>query len=120
MKVQLQREKETWNAPGRILRPITFALPYFRTPYGTYIHRVRSGAMHEWDGELSHVHFRFWCGGAGFAQHRVGRKVRPGELFAQAPEGAILCATCEGRAIGAGMEGSHKINGRMVRFSPRA
>lgn len=52
--------------------------------------------------------------------HNSRRKARKGGfLFEHAPEGEVLCATCEGRAIGAGQDDSHQINGRMVRFAPR-
>lgn len=125
MKIALQRSKAFARytpPPGCGHTAISFALPYYRSPYGQYIHRVRSGFIHRRDGLISHLSFSFWCGTTGFIEGdpkiRIGTK-RYGDLFASIPEGGILCATCEGRAIGAGMDGSPEINGRAVIFSPR-
>lgn len=42
-----------------------------------------------------------------------------GVLLAIVPENEVLCATCEGRAIGAGQTESRLINGHMVKYAPR-
>jgi hypothetical protein len=94
------------------------SLPFFRSSAGSYIHRVRSGVHFYDDGEYTHTALAFWCGMCGFAgsskRHKGG-----GQFFETPPPGTEVCATCEGRAIGAGQIGSHKINGRVVKFSPR-
>jgi hypothetical protein len=95
------------------------SLPYFRSSVGNYMHRVRWAQHHLFDGEYKHTAIRMWCGQVGFAgskeMHRGG-----GHFFSLVPNDAVICATCEGRAIGAGQDGSHKINGRIVRYAPRA
>ena len=92
--------------------PLTKSLPYFKSnnTNSKYFHRVRYGARHDCLGV--HYSIGFWCGGGGF----IGKK---GQLYAELPEDAVLCATCEGRAIGAGMDKTHTINGRFVKYSPR-
>lgn len=97
---------------GHATKPIRQALPFYKAAKGTYVHRVRSGQSHWRDGKLSHTHVDFWCGAAGFP----GAK---GKLTAQPGEDDVICATCEGRAIGAGLEGSPMINGRKVGYNPR-
>lgn len=112
-KVALLREKPTWFRPNRT--PITRALPFFRSYQGHYVHRVKSGALHPAHGDFEgHMHFHYWCGGIGSIS-----KKKPGQLFAIPPEHAVFCATCEGRAIGAGMDGARIICGRTVIYSPR-
>jgi hypothetical protein len=113
MKVQLQvRPPDGIEPPGFSARPIRQALPYYKAVRGTYVHRVRSGQSHYRDGKLSHIHVDFWCGGHGIPSAN-------GELLASVEAGDVLCATCEGRAVGAGMDGVAMINGRAVAYSPR-
>ena len=111
-KIELQRYKYSDNVDRLKTIPLTRALPYFKSSNANskYFHRVRSGARHECLG--IHYSISFWCGGGGF----IGKK---GRLYAELPEDAVLCATCEGRAIGAGMDKTHTINGRFVKYSPR-
>lgn len=113
MKVQLQiRPLVGIDPPGFSARPIRQALPYYKASKGTYVHRVRSGQSHYRDGRLSHIHVDFWCGGHGIPSDN-------GELLAAVKADDVICATCEGRAIGAGMDGTPVINGRVVAYSPR-
>lgn len=121
-KVRLERREENpraWKNPRSSTIILSQSLPYFRSSVGTYLHRVRSAMHYLWDGEYKHTALRFWCGMSGFAgsskRHKGG-----GHFFAQAPSDSIICATCEGRAIGAGYAESHKINGRTVKYSPRS
>jgi hypothetical protein len=90
------------------------ALPFFRTYRGQLIHRVRSGRIYLYDGEYSHTSVSFWCGNTGSQSPK-----KPGEFFAEAPERAVHCAICEGKAVGAGMCGARVICGRTVLFQPR-
>ena len=117
MKVKLLREKPaSFQAPGHKTAPLTQALPFYRCDVGRLVHRIRSGGVHIIEGKYTHTHFRFWCGNIGFSR---GPKRPSVTLFAEAPYGAIFCATCEGKAIGAGCDGAREINGRHVLFSPR-
>jgi len=90
------------------------SLPFFQAKPGAYVHRVRSGSIHIRNGEFSHTSIHYWCGGMGFLEQRRGSK-----LMDSPPPDAVMCATCEGRAIGAGLTESRVIAGRFVRFSPR-
>ena len=92
-------------------KSVKFALPYYKSRAGKYFHRVRCAQNHWRNGELSHTSVGFWCGNGGF----IGEK---GKLYAKVPECGVLCATCEGKAIGAGLDGERKINGKEVMYSP--
>lgn len=111
------RNLSSWgNLETRIL---SASLPFYFGHSSRYVHRPRSGAMHFSDGRYTHTSLFFWCGGCGFP-HGEGRLYRPkGQLLAEPPAGAVICATCEGRARGAGQLGTREICGREVRFSPR-
>jgi len=113
MKVLLEQKPIKGYLPaGREEVNLTKSLPFYKSEQGKYVHRVRSGRMYFDYTCLSHTAVSLWCGGNGF----IGKK---GKLYEEPPNGFPLCATCEGRAIGAGQIGSHKILGRIVKFSPR-
>lgn len=96
--------------------PMAKSLPYFKTGRSVYIHRVRSGSFHYKGGEYTHGAVQYWCGGMGY----LASPKRPHNTFlSELPENAILCATCEARAIGAGRDESRTINGHTVIFRPR-
>ena len=96
--------------------PIKRALPYVEAANGSYTHRVRNAALHHLEGYSPHVSVSCWCG----MSLNIGGRRTVGSKFVAVPSlGRPVCATCEGRAIGAGLEDSHKINGRMVRFQPQ-
>jgi len=91
------------------------SLPYAESDAGHYTHRVRSAAIYTMLGK-QHMGIRCWCG----MSLTIGGTRSAGSKFVAVPSlGRPVCATCEGRAIGAGLEDSHKINGRMVRFQPQ-
>jgi len=111
-KVELAYKKDHgWHAPGSPTKSVRYALPFFKCLAGIYYHRVRAANQHWRDGKYSHTSVEFWCG--NMARLSIGR------LFANVPSDGVLCATCEGRAIGAGMVGARLINGRHVLYSPR-
>lgn len=114
MKVNLEIKdwSKVFSAPGHVTKSVLSSLPYYKSRRGEYAHRVRSAANHWRNGELSHTSVEFWCGNTGF----IGEK---GYLLSEVGEGEVLCACCEGKAIGAGMDGSRKINGKFVMYSPR-
>jgi len=90
-------------------------LPFYKSRSGERVHRVRSGQALFTDGVYTHTSLSLWCGATG----SIGNEGSRGYLSAEAPDNAVFCATCEGRAIGAGMDGTRYINGRFCLFSPR-
>jgi hypothetical protein len=124
-KVELVlRPRHPWCAEGSQVLQVTKCLPFFRKGPLRMVHRVRSANLHYWDGVLSHMSVEFWCGNLGVIGYikrsrRGYRRDDQPSLFAVAPDPAVFCATCEGRAVGAGLDGAREINGRTVLFSPR-
>lgn len=105
--------RRAWSFNQRISHLfIRESLPFWQSRAGGYVHRVRSGAVHCWDGLPTHAAFKLWCG-------YVGQSTK-GLLLAEPNMRDVHCATCEGRAIGAGMAGSPVIAGRPVRFAPKS
>lgn len=109
--------------------PVKRALPYVRTTAGTYIHRLRSAQLwHQyevtwWEGRQIRTSLlpvetrivpRTWCG-VSVGSRRSGEP----ELFAVPPDGQPVCATCEGRAVGAGMPSNVVLEARAILFRPR-
>lgn len=88
--------------------------PFAEAGAGRYTHRVHSASLHTCAGQ-SHLALKLWC---GMLIHLGGRRNRDSRLVDE-PSGRPICATCEGRAIGAGQLGSREIAGRAVMFSPR-
>ena len=87
--------------------------PFCESGAGRYTHRVRSAALYSAGGR-SHLAVKLWCG----AHLCIGVN-HPGSQLTDAPSGGrLICATCEGRAIGAGQLGAREIAGRAVRFAP--
>lgn len=94
--------------------PILASPPFFQSGPGRYVHRIRSGTAFEWVGwnRAGHTCFRLWCGQTGH--------VRRWTKITDAPDmDNQFCATCEGRAIGAGLAGTPEICGRPVMYAPR-
>lgn len=112
MKVELQLKNDYgYSAPGNVTKGVRYALPFYKSKQGEYIHRLRSANQYWRNGKLTHTALTFWCGGHGF----MGK----GHMYAAIPENGILCATCEGRAIGAGVYEKPIINGRLVKYQPQ-
>lgn len=110
----------SWRPEGRSYFFVTRSLPFYRSQRGCYVHRIRSGIVHVLDGKPTHTSLHLWCGMTGFLDpDRIRRRGgRDGEVMAEPAEHDVVCATCEGRAIGSGLIGSPQIAGRMVKFSP--
>lgn len=108
------RFRRGWMPPNHQILPILTSLPFFWSRMGSRVHRIRSANVHAADHRPSHTCFVAWCGQVGIAgrNHLI-------RLCEEPPEGMPICATCEGRAIGAGQVGAAEIAGRSVIFSPR-
>lgn len=116
MKISLQIKRDRdWGNPHFSSQPILKSLPYFRTQSGSYIHRVRYGTIHHYNGQYTHFALKFWCGMTGLGSD----KRKQARFYDVPPDGMVVCATCEGRAIGAGLTESRMIAGKIVKFSPR-
>jgi len=89
------------------------ARPFVASDAGEYVHRVRSVTVHTVLGK-SHMAVRCWCG-----MTQLVSKRKKGRLLDVPTAGRPMCATCEGRAIGAGQLGAQEIGGRPVKFSPQ-
>lgn len=112
IKVKLEKSKSFENdSYAKGAKSIGFSLPYYKSRAGKYYHRVRSATNHWRAEKLSHTSVSFWCSNGGF----IGSK---GRLYAKVPDDGVLCAVCEGKAIGAGLDGERKINGKKVMYSP--
>lgn len=117
MKVKLLiKPSKGWRNPDSAEIPLKVAPPYFYSP-SRRVHRVRSAKLHYWLGNYRHTSLDFWCGGGGFLSN--DRKNQHNRLMEVPPENLIYCATCEGRAIGAGQDESRMLAGKFVVFSPR-
>lgn len=114
--IDLQRPRKLRGERGGSipLGIIKKALPFFRSRPGCYVHRVRCGRVYKLGARMPHTAFQMWCGTTGFISER-----KDGELLADVPAGAVCCATCEGRAVGAGLLGAPIIAGHPVKYSPR-
>jgi hypothetical protein len=112
-KIKLEKaDNSHYHPPGYQSKSIIRSKPYYKSRQGKYFHRVRFATKHIRNKKLSHVSISFWCGAGGF----LGRK---GIMYYEVPEDGILCAVCEGKAIGAGVDGDRVINGRYVNYQPR-
>lgn len=100
---------------------VTYAkrsLPFAESGAGKYTHRVRSVQiiaaldLNQWP---AHIAVNCWCGQSVLISNK--RKHAASRIVAEPSR--VLCATCEGRAIGAGQLGAQEIGGRPVKFSPQ-
>lgn len=90
------------------------SLPFAESANGQYTHRVRYVELHLPEGQgKSHFVASCWCG-----QSVAERRKTPGRLV-EVPT-RVVCATCEGRAIGSGQLGSRVLAGREVMFRPHS
>ena len=93
--------------PGRIeATALTEGPRFIRTPAMRYWHRPRSAFLRHSDVVTV---FHMWCG-----QHVFSYKAVTTET---APAGQAVCATCDGRAVGAGQEEGPA--GRTLALTPR-
>lgn len=105
MTVVLEPPLGHYAAWGHVLTPLVTGPRYVRSASGTYWHRPRSGVDRE-----GRIVYAAWCGPSVY--------VRDGFASAEdLPKQATRCATCEGRAAGAGQD--EWTGDGTVMFSPR-
>ena len=101
-----------WKPPGLELKTIRKSLPFLESFRGYYAHRVKHVTMQTFQGK-SHFIVKVWCG-ASFCNGGDGKGQT---YFIDEPTmNRPICATCEGRFIGAGMIDDRMINGRKVMY----
>lgn len=111
-----------------------------RMSRGNYVHRPRLATWH-WsvatDAEIAHVTKQLFRGDVAKGRTFVEKRVGPArlhvqtwcgmgvgtagiEVLEQLPRVAVLCATCEGRAVGVGLPRADEIHpGVVTLFTPR-
>jgi hypothetical protein len=113
MLVQLDRRLPRFKGSGAITA-VARSRPFIEAGVGEYTHRVRSANLHTICGQ-THLNVRCWCG----MHLNIGRGTTRRTRLVAEPTGRPVCATCEGRAIGAGLCGAREIAGRPVMFRGR-
>lgn len=98
-------------ARGLCVATASRALPFVESGAGEYTHRTRQLTVHSILGK-THMAVRAWCG----MTLLISPPKKKGRLVAEPGVGRPICATCEGRAIGAGQLGARQIAGRRVMF----
>lgn len=101
-----------WMPNGMTHKAIKRSLPFLESFRGCYAHRVKHVTMQTHNGK-SHFIIKVWCG-ASFCNGVDGK----GQThFTENPtNNRPICATCQGRFIGAGMIDDRTINGRKVMY----
>ena len=100
---------------------LTKCLPFYRTrqkpnknrPRLTHI--VRTGKIINGVFGRKHMSFSLYCGQIGSISADRPR----GILLKELERGEVMCATCMGKAVGAGKFGVRMIKGKPVLFSPK-
>lgn len=113
MIILKERKKHWFNAPDYLVKSVKKSLPFIESFRGAYAHRVRYVDLHT-GPKGSHFAIKTWCG-AGFCNG--GSKSKGQTFFTKEPtNNKPICATCEGRFIGAGNLDDRTINGRKVMY----
>lgn len=99
----------TYSTVTLDVQPLAEGPRFVRTRNMSRWHRPRTGVQY---GERTI--YGAWCG------YSIGGSERAGGFLAaeQPPTGELVCATCDGRAVGAGQEQDGP-DGRALVFSPR-
>lgn len=114
--IQLQRPKMTrlTNNEHKAF-PLKAAPVFVESAKGHYTHRVRSAILYN-IYQKPHTAVHCWCGMTVL----IGGRQHSRNTFVDEPSlGRPICATCEGRVIGATGMDDYRINGRLVRHSPQ-
>jgi hypothetical protein len=104
--VTLFPHSSSFGAYGVTDTPLTEGPRYVRTERMSRWHRVRSGVQHANGRRV----YSLWCTGSVFDDRFLSRE--------DIPAGDLVCATCDGRAVGAGQEPAGPA-GRLLVFTPR-
>lgn len=102
MKVEVRQEPGSPSATGPRPQPIKRCAPFYRSRMrkNAYVHRVRSGTLYVRAEAVNGMPAAWVCVSLWCGMHGSLRK--HGDLYHEPPEVALLCATCEGRAVGVG------------------
>lgn len=121
MKIALEAQQIDRKSGGiTLVANVKSSLPFIKSTRGEYTHRVRSAVSYTYTtsgisykaGEL-HIAVKCWCNMTLLVSKR-----KYGRFIPEPIDGSPICATCEGRAIGAGLLGTPEIAGRPVKYSP--
>lgn len=93
-------------------KAIKKSVPFIEAKCGEYTHRVRHVTLITFQNK-SHFSVKCWC---GMSMNFGGSGKGQGMFVNQPSVGRPMCATCEGRAIGAGLLGIREIEGRKVMY----
>lgn len=93
-------------------KAIKQSVPFVEARRGEYTHRVRHVTLINF-GNKSHFAVHCWC---GMTMCVGGTGKGTGILLDTPSANRPMCATCEGRVIGAGLLGSREISGRQVMY----
>lgn len=93
-------------------KAIKKSVPFVEAKCGEYTHRVRHVTLITFMNK-SHFSVKCWC---GMSLNFGGSGKGKGQFVKNPSEGRPMCATCEGRAIGAGLLGAREISGRPVMY----
>jgi hypothetical protein len=101
-------------ARGLCVATVSRAAPFVESGAGEYTHRTRQVTVHSLLGR-THMAVRAWCG----MTLLISPPKKKGRLVFTPGQGRPICATCDGRAIGAGLLGAREIAGREVMYRGR-
>lgn len=105
--------KSCYMAPNSKITPVKKSLPFIEAFRGFYAHRVKHVSIYTSPKGKSHFIIKTWCG-ASFCNGGGGKGQT---FFTEHPtRNKPICATCEGRYIGAGNIDDRMINGRKVMY----
>lgn len=93
-------------------KAIKKSVPFVEARRGEYTHRVRHVTLMNFRNK-SHFAVHCWC---GMTMCVGGSGKGTGVLLDSPSSNRPMCATCEGRVIGAGLLGSCEISGRQVMY----
>jgi len=108
MKLPLEKAKDLkcWASKGSL--PWKACSPFLENARAVLIHRPRNVTTHKLSEKYdAHVSVTNWCG----STFSGGKHFT---FLDAVPEGKLLCARCEEKAVNAGIQSSHELTGRHV------
>ncbi|WP_333662751.1 hypothetical protein [Acinetobacter sp.] len=103
-------KRKGWRSEN--LKAVKQSVPFVEARHGEYTHRVRHVTLITFMNK-SHFAVQCWC---GMTMCMGGSGKGTGILLEIPSPNRPMCATCEGRAIGAGLLGVREIAGREVMY----